>query len=95
MYLFTFEKCSKIIPPNECLEKTHHCSSYAKCVPTSIKTIYGPNYSCECDNDYEGDGFYCKEIDQNPCTNGKSKCSENGFCRYDGFFRSEVKFVIL
>ena len=80
-------KCDRIPLDDDCETQSHHCSKKATCKskPKKQWTWDGTNYNCMCKDGYEGNGFSCEKIDNNPCTNGLHECSRNAVCDYDGY----------
>ena len=58
-----------------CSDRKYPCSIFASCDITRPQM-------CQCTNGYEGDGYYCQEIDK--CLKDNGGCSKNAVCRYVG-----------
>ncbi|XP_046840914.1 stabilin-2-like isoform X2 [Xenia sp. Carnegie-2017] len=58
-----------------CSDRKYPCSIFASCDITRPQM-------CQCTNGYEGDGYYCQEIDR--CLKNNGGCNDNAVCRYVG-----------
>ena len=78
----TSERCSFNINPrcvdvDECAEEIHNCSTYNG-QENAICTNTIGGFQCSCTQGWQGDGFYCTDI--NECVNS-SVCGINQLCR--------------
>ncbi|XP_078377353.1 uncharacterized protein LOC144660575 isoform X1 [Oculina patagonica] len=73
-HLFTSPLC---IDVDECAEEIHNCSTYEG-QANAICTNTNGSFQCSCLQGWQGDGFYCIDIDE--CVNG-SVCGTNQVCR--------------
>ena len=73
-HLFTSPLCVDV---DECAEEIHNCSTYEG-QANAICTNTNGSFQCSCLQGWEGDGFYCSDIDE--CVNG-SVCGTNQVCR--------------
>ena len=78
----TSERCTTnvnltCVDVNECTEQAHNCSTY-KGQANAICTNTIGGFQCTCAQGWQGDGFYCNDIDE--CVDG-SVCYLNQICR--------------
>jgi subtilisin family serine protease len=59
--------------PNPCDTGTHECGENATCYAG-----VGTDYTCRCNEGYEGDGLNCVDVDE--CVYDLDACSENATC---------------
>ncbi|XP_042869908.1 nidogen-like isoform X3 [Penaeus japonicus] len=60
--------------------KRNNCNSNAQCIYDG----YAERYKCQCNAGYDGDGYYCNELDQ--CSSVQD-CDINAQCLYDSASR--------
>ena len=73
----TFNKSLICVDIDECGEQKHNCSTYeGEANAICVNTIGG--FQCSCSEGWQGDGFYCNDI--NECVNSNA-CSTNQVCR--------------
>jgi len=73
----TFNTSFMCVDIDECAEERHNCSTYeGQANAICINTIGG--FQCSCSEGWQGDGFYCNDI--NECVNS-TVCSTNQLCR--------------
>jgi len=71
---------------DECELGTHNCDDNAECTNT-----YG-SFTCECNEDFIGDGVSCRVKDVDECELGTHNCDVNALCtNTDGSFTCSCK----
>ncbi|XP_028407950.1 stabilin-2-like isoform X3 [Dendronephthya gigantea] len=67
--------CHATIISKDCRSRRNPCSIFATCDEKGEKM-------CRCIDGYEGDGYYCQEIDK--CQTKNGGCNKHAICKYTG-----------